>query len=420
MHAPEPGPDCDVAIVGGGLVGASLALALAELPLRVTLVEAALPGSPGQPSFDTRTTALSNGSRRILEGLGVWTEIARSATPITRIHVSERGRFGSATLDAADEGLAALGYVVENRAIGAALWRRLDAAPRVSLVAPATVTGAATHADRVTLDLDGAAGPARVEARLAVAADGANSLVRRESGIGASRREYDQVAVITTVAPERLHGNVAYERFTPEGPIAMLPVANGRVGVVYTLAPEAGAAVLALDDAAFAAHLQQAFGWRLGRLRSPGPRHAYPLALTRAESQSAPRLAVVGNAAQGLHPIAGQGFNLGLRDAATLAEVVALAGADPGAPGVLAEYVDWRAADRRALIAFTDGLVRLFASPLAPLAAARNLGLVLFDLCPPAKSAMSRLALGFARRQPRLARALPLVPAGGPGAAGAP
>ena len=420
MTATAPPLECDIAIVGGGMVGASLAAALAALPLDIVVVEAVAPAAAGQPSFDARTTALSNGSRRILTGLGVWDEVAREATAIRRIHVSERGRFGSAVIDAKEQGLAALGYVLENRVLGGALARRLASAERVRVLSPATVTGATVAPDGVALGIDAAGATRALRARLVVAADGAASLVRREGGVGAAHWDYGQTAIITTIAPERFHEHVAYERFTPEGPIALLPIAAGRVGVVWTLAPALAARALALEPTAFLAELQQAFGWRLGRLTGLGARHAYPLALTRAESQSAERIAIMGNAAQGLHPIAGQGFNLGLRDAATLADVIAeRAAADVGDPAVLARYVEWRSADRRALIAFTDGLVRLFGSPFAPLRLARGLGLVLFDLSPSAKSAMSRLSLGFASRLPRLARELPLLappstPASGP------
>lgn len=405
---------CDIAIVGGGMVGASLALALAPLDLDVVVIESVLPEGEGQKSFDARTTALSNGTRRIFEGLGVWDDIAREATPIRRIHVSDRGRFGSAVVDAEEQGIPAIGFVAENRSIGAALWRRLRIAPRTRLVAPATVTDV-TGTDeglRLRYARDGQEGT--LDARLVVAADGAGSLVRREAGVEAARWDYGQTAVISAVTPERFHAHVAYERFTPTGPLAVLPLADGRVTVVWTLEPADAERVMGLDKPAFLAELQDRFGWRLGRLTDVGTRHAYPLALTRAESAAGVRTAIIGNAAQGLHPIAGQGFNLGLRDAATLADVLADAGpgADPGAAELLERYAAWRATDRRAMIAFTDGLVRLFGSPFGPVRFARTLGLVLFDLSPVAKTALSRLSFGFAGHQPRLARGLPLRPPG--------
>jgi 2-octaprenyl-6-methoxyphenol hydroxylase len=406
--------DCDVCIVGGGLVGASLALALAALPLEVVVIEAVPPEDESQPSFDARTTALSNGTRRIFDGLGIWDEIRRDATPIRRIHVSERGRFGTAVVDAAEQGIDALGYVIENRVIGAALWRRLRAAPRTRLMTPAAVSAMAVEDLCVRLEVAAATEPRSLATRLVVAADGAGSLVRRASGVAALRWDYGQTAVISSVAPQRFHAHVAYERFTPGGPLAVLPAADARCAVIWTLTPAEASRVLELDDAAFLAELQERFGWRLGRLTAPGRRLSFPLALTKAEAQSGPRLAIIGNASQGLHPVSGQGFNLGLRDAAVLAEVVAetiaaaAGSADPGSAALLERYVEWRATDRRAVIAFTDGLVRLFGSPFAPLRAARGLGLMLFDVSPTAKSALSRLSLGFAGRLPRLARGLSL------------
>lgn len=407
--------DCDVAIVGGGMVGASLALALANLPLRVTVVEAVPPEADAQPSFDARTIALSNGTRRIFQGLGTWDEIARGATAIRRIHISDRGRFGSAQLEAAEQDVPALGYVVENRNVGAALWRRLRAAGRTTLLSPATVTDLATEDRLARLTLAGeGAGRATLSARLVVAADGAHSVVRRKANVDAERWDYGQTAVIANVVTERFHDHTAYERFTDTGPIAVLPIADGRCVCIWTHAPDAARETLALDDATFLARLQERFGWRLGRFLKVGQRLSYPLALTRSDALEAPRVAIIGNAAQGLHPIAGQGFNLGLRDAATLAEVIAdglAAAGDPGDPDVLARYAAWRAEDRGALIAFTDGLVRVFGNPLAPIRAARTLGLLAFDVSPFAKAALSKLSLGFAGRLPRLARGLPLVAA---------
>jgi 2-octaprenyl-6-methoxyphenol hydroxylase len=228
-------------------------------------------------------------------------------------------------------------------------------------------------------------------------------------GIGATIRDYRQTAVVTHVATGRFHDHTAFERFTPSGPIAVLPLApisadNSRCAVIWTLAPAAAQVMLQLDDAGFLAALQEKFGFRLGRLTRVGRRVAYPLALTQAEERVEHRCVIIGNAAQGLHPIAGQGFNLGLRDVATLAEVIAEAPTDIGGAAMLERYDEWRRRDRRGIVAFTDGLVRLFASPLASVRALRNLGLLLFDLTPPAKSALSRLSLGMADRLPRLAR----------------
>jgi 2-octaprenyl-6-methoxyphenol hydroxylase len=250
-------------------------------------------------------------------------------------------------------------------------------------------------------------------ARLVVAADGARSLVREQAGIGAVHWDYGQTAITATLVTQRFHDHVAYERFTAEGPIAVLPLSDGRCGLVWTRHPESATRLLGLPDAEFLAELQSAFGFRLGRLVSVGQRQSYELGLWRAERHVGERLAVVGNAAQALHPIAGQGFNLGLRDAASLAEVLAdsiAAGAtDVGAAGPLANYAAWRDQDQRRIVAFTDGLVRLFASPLGALRALRTLGLLAFDALPPAKSAMARLSVGASGRIPRLARGVPLA-----------
>lgn len=409
--------DFDLAIAGGGLVGASLALMTAPLGLRVALIEAVPQGGAQQPSFDERTTALANGSVRVFGSLGAWRAMEREATPIRRIHVSEQGRFGTARIDAAEQGLAALGHVVPNRVIGAGLWDALRRTPGVEVIAPARVVATAPGDGGRTLEVEQDGGAARaLRARLVVAADGAHSLLREAAGIGAEHVPYGQTAIIGTVATQRFHDGVAYERFTPDGPIAMLPLQDGRCGIVWTRRPEDARALLELDDATFLAALQRAFGFRLGHFLRIGTRHAYELALTRAERHAAPRLAVVGNAAQGLHPIAGQGFNLGLRDAACLAEIIAdarVAGTlDAGGDALLARYADWRAEDRRRIVAFTDGLVRLFGSPLGVLRLARSVGLLAFDGLPMAKSALSRLSIGAAGRVPRLARGVPLAGTG--------
>ncbi|HEU0225275.1 MAG TPA: 2-octaprenyl-6-methoxyphenyl hydroxylase [Steroidobacteraceae bacterium] len=405
------GTHCDVAIAGGGMVGLSLAAALAPLPLTVAVIEPVAPEASLQPSFDARTTALSAGSRRVLEGIGVWAGIAAAATPIRRIHVSERGAFGFARLTAGEQGVAALGYTIENRLLGRALRERCAGIPRLRLV-PAAATGLAPVEGGLRLATDQGGD---IVARLVVAADGAQSALRSALGIEATVSDYGQQAVIAHLDTERFHDHTAYERFTPTGPIAMLPIGEGRSAVVWTLAPAAARDVLELDDAAFIARLQQAFGSRLGRFTRVGKRQSYPLALTRSAELTAPRAVILGNAAQGLHPVAGQGFNLGLRDVAALAELLAEdcaargAAADPGAAPLLARYADWRRPDRDAVIRFTDSLVRGFGMPLASLRALRATGLLAFDLLRPVKHEFARRTMGLAGRQPRLVRGLPLV-----------
>lgn len=417
MGTTDPAVDQDLAIVGGGLVGASLALALAPLGLRIAVIEAVPPGTVDQhPSFDERTTALANGTVAVFRTLGVWEAMEREAAPIRRIHVSEQGRFGTARIDAQEQGREALGCVLPNRVIGAALWAGLARLPRVQVIAPAKVLGSDLEGDARVVRLEQDGQPRSLRARLVVAADGVRSLVREQAGIESDRIDYQQTAIISTATTQRFHDHTAYERFTPDGPIAVLPLQDGRVGIVWTRKPEDAERALALSDDDFRAAFERAFGLRLGRILRIGRRYAYPLALSRSAGHVAERLAVVGNAAQGLHPISGQGFNLGLRDAVSLAEELAdarVAGTtDVGAREPLRAYEAWRAEDQRRVVAFTDGLVRLFATPLGVVRSLRSVGLLAFDAFPPAKAAMARLSVGAAGRVPRLARGVPLAGTG--------
>jgi 2-octaprenyl-6-methoxyphenol hydroxylase len=402
----------DVAIVGGGMVGATLGVALAPLNLRVAIIEAVSHNAAAQPSFDERTTALSNGSRRILETLGVWSALSALATPIRKIHVSDQGRFGFARIDAAEQNLSALGYVVANRDLGNALWSRLSGSAGLTVYCPAEVSRVGVNEQSATIAIAQQGAKTTIAAKLIVAADGAQSAVRSAVGVDAQVRDYGQTAVITTVLPQRFHDNVAYERFTPNGPLALLPLDGGRCTLVLTLPKDAAQSAMAWSDEEFLAEVQQRFGFRLGRFLKVGRRVPYPLFLTRAVRTSSERCVIIGNAAQGLHPIAGMGFNLGLRDAASIAELIAeragQSDMDAGSRPLLAEYDAWRAADRGGAIAFTDGLVRMFANPLSSVRRLRNLGLLAFDLLPPAKAALSRLSTGGGGRIPKLARGVAL------------
>lgn len=403
MSAPS---SADVVLIGGGLVGASLAIALSGSGLSVLMIEGVSPESAKQPSFDDRTTALGNGSRKILESLGVWSKIASQAAAIRRIHVSDAGRFGFARLDADEHDLEAFGYVVTNRDLGAALQAQLSQLPDLHLQRPATCTRIETAADGVRVHTDAGA---PVLAKLVIGADGAASMVRAAAGLRAQIEDYQQTAVVAHVEASRRADGTAFERFTATGPFAVLPLAGGHYGFVWTLAPDEAERMLVLPEDEFLLALQQRFGWRVGRLLRVGKRQAYPLKLSRAPQITGARSVLIGNAAQALHPVAGQGFNLGLRDAATLAEILAaepqaLRGDESALASRLAVYADARQRDRDGITRFTDGLVKVFSHSGPGVPALRDFGLLLFDLSPTAKQALSRLSWGFAKEMPRLAR----------------
>lgn len=401
--------DYDLVIAGGGMVGASLAAALAPLDLRIAVVETHQPDAAEQPSFDERSTAVAYGSRVILETIGCWEAISPQATPIDTIHISERGRPGISRIAAREQGVPALGYVVPNRVIGHAVWPLLESASNIELLTPASVEGVEIDAGEAVLSVAIGDGTRRITTGLLIAADGARSRLREALGVDASVSDYRQNAVVTTIATARPHRNTAYERFTDTGPLAVLPLDDDRCSVVWTVARETCDTVLGWDDDAFMAKLQEQFGFRLGEIERVARRAAYPLYLVQAQQQTRPRAVLLGNAAHGLHPVAGQGFNLSLRDVAALAETLAEHGDDPGGAKMLAQYDDWRRADQKKVIAFTDGLVRLFTNPLAPVRGARNAGLIMFELLPGAKRLFARHTMGRAGKLPRLARGVPLV-----------
>ena len=407
--------ECDVLIVGGGLVGSTLAHALSQISLTTVLVEEGDPGRLEEPGFDDRSTALAGGSQRILDGLGLWDGVADEAEPILAIHVSERGRFGASRILASQEGVPALGYTVENRVLTGAVWPKIRAAQAVTCLAPGQLEDFSVEASGVTASINAGGSSRTIRAKLLVAADGARSRVRSALGIGVRRDDYGQKGVILNCETEIPHDGRAFERFTPTGPLAMLPLGRGRMSVVWTLPRDEGDRIGALDDEPFRDALQRAFGYRLGRIRQVGVRSAWPLQRVRADSLIATRAVLVGSAAFNLHPVAGQGFNLALRDIAALAESICDArrddaNADPGGEALLDRYSDWRAADQRRIAEFTHGLMRLFTIEAAPLAVSRGLGLMAFDLLPGAKRWLARHAMGLGGRVSRLARGLRLTP----------
>jgi|TARA_Y100001001_G_scaffold30370_1_gene25327 2-octaprenyl-6-methoxyphenol hydroxylase len=390
-----------ISIVGGGMVGASLALALqqhaARRGWRINLIEAQPPArGQTQPSFDARSTALSHGSYLLFEQLGIWAELAGQAEPIRQIHVSDRGHPGVTRLFAEKERVPALGYVVENAALGKVLLAALDPAV-VRWQAPARVVRAEPARSGWLMQVEAHEQLHEQATDLLIVADGGRSGLLEQLGIHRQVRPYGQTAIIANITSSQGHDGVAYERFTPNGPLALLPMSAGRSALVWTQPDAQVDEVMTLSDAAFLEALQDAFGFRMGALTRVGQRHAYPLSLIEAEEQVRTGLVVLGNAAHSLHPIAGQGFNLSLRDAMALADTLIDAPAH-GAPGdlrLLEGYLDRQRQDQQQTIAFSDGLTRLFSNRRPVLAAGRNLGLLGMDIVAPLKSVFARQAMGL-------------------------
>ncbi|MCG5501029.1 2-octaprenyl-6-methoxyphenyl hydroxylase [Ectothiorhodospira lacustris] len=392
--------DFDILIAGGGMVGATLGLGLADSGYRVGIIEAQPPGVPGQPSYDERATALSWSSRCILERLGLWAELAPHAAPIGHIHVSQMGYFGSVRLDHREEGVEALGYVIVNRVLGQVLQTALAAAP-VTLMTPARVTGYTSHDDHlaVQVSLDQVATPIRT--RLLVGADGTRSVVRNLAGIDIHESDYGQAGIIANLSTELDHQGKAFERFTDEGPVALLPLSpaedgSPRCALVWVRPAHRLDETLAWDDGHFLQVLQDRFGHRLGRLRRVGARVAYPLTRVRAVRDTDARLVLVGNASHTIHPVAGQGFNLALRDVDTLADLLCRAGreaSDPGDAGLLQCYADRRRPDLDRVTGVTDALARLFTTP--GLGHLRGAALAALNLCGPLRHGVARAGMGL-------------------------
>lgn len=402
--------NCDIAIVGGGLAGASLAVALAPLGYDIKVIEAVAYRATEQPSYDDRTLAISHSSCRILSGIGLWDKLETDATAIRRVYITELARPVQVVLDAAEMGLTEFGHVVEARRFGTAVTRQLEQTDNIEVLSPASVRDIEIGGQRTTLRLDSDAGIDGLEARLVVAADGANSFIRNHLQIPTESRDYGQVAVICNITPEKAHEGRAFECLTDTGPFAVLPHTGSRCGLVWSVASDKAAALLDLDDATFISRAEERFGrTELGVFKKAGKRTAYPLKLVRAREDIRERLVILGNAAHAIHPIGAQGFNLALRDVAVLAEVLADDDqGDPGESGLLNTYSHWRQQDQRGTIATSDGMTRLFSHP-SPLAAGlRTMGLVAHAMLPSLRRKSAIKAMGYRGRVPRLALGEPL------------
>ena len=411
MARPADSNDYDIVIAGGGMIGSSLAAALAPLGLRVAIVEPVSRSAASQPSFDDRATALSRSSQRMYEAMGLWDDIVQAATPIHHIHISDKGRFGFSHIDAAEQGVEALGYVIINRVLGDVLRRTVGKVESLEQLCPARIVAAEPRAEDVTVHIEAGDRSQALGCRLLVAADGARSPTRERVGITVRYVDYGQCAIVGNLLTEMPLENRAFERFTEHGPLALLPLDAERAGFVWTVAAADAERVLGLDDDEFCAALQAAFGYRLGQFSRVGKRTSYPLTLSKALRLTTTRTVLAGNAAHGLHPVAAQGFNLGLRDVAALCDCIADAaneGADIGAAALLERYSDWRRGDQKKLVGLTDGLVRLFGDPSGPVRVLRDIGMIGFDLVPGVRSLFAKHTMGLAGRLPRLSRGVPL------------
>jgi len=420
---------CDVAIVGGGMVGMTTAIALGAHGVRTALIEAEAPAAQEQAGYDGRSSAIAYGSQRLLNALGVWEGMAHAAQPITDIRVSDGAWH---IRDAApffvhydyrmlppgslpDSGMAQppFGWIVENRATRISLLARIKTCPGLLHLAPAELADATFGDTLARLFLkDGR----HVEARLVIAADGRNSLLRRLGGIKHTTFGYRQTGIVCTVTHEKPHRGVAHEHFLPTGPFAMLPMTSDRdaagnerhrSSIVWTEDPRIVPLLLSIDDAAFGREIERRFGLSLGHVRPLGKRFAYPLGLLLADAYARPRLALAGDAAHAIHPIAGQGFNLGIRDVGALAEAIVSAhrlGLDPGALSTLEDYARRRRFDNLLLAGVTDVLTRLFSNDFGPLRLARDLGFYFFNRTPPLKRLAMRHAMGVVGSLPKLMR----------------
>nr|CAA6830169.1 MAG: 2-octaprenyl-6-methoxyphenol hydroxylase (EC [uncultured Thiotrichaceae bacterium] len=407
----------DVLIVGGGMVGASMAVALRPLGLKVGLVEAfAFAKSRSQQGYDDRSVALSHGSSLIFKGMGLWETLRPQVEAIQNIHVSDRGYFGATRLSAEQQGVPALGYVVESRVLGGALYDAL-ADSDIEVIAPAKVMELDQSAEvaegvaKLTVDRDGEFSV--ISGRLLIVADGSASGLRDQLGIGVNERDYEQSAVIANVTTSQPHNNVAFERFTASGPLALLPMTEGRYSLVWTHRSDEVASTMALDDAGFLAKLQQAFGYRQGDFIKVGERTAYPLKLIKSTQEVSGRAVIIGNTSHTLHPVAGQGLNLALRDIAVLTDLVAEAvqnQSDLGDAALLKRYEAERKPDYDSVVNYTDGLVWVFSKDFAPLGHARAGGLLAVDRIAPLRGLLAKQSMGLRFRQSRLSRGLALKP----------
>ncbi len=390
--------DYDLLIVGGGLAGNCLALALKNSGLKIAIIEAQEREILQTAALGDRALALAAGTVDALKALNLWQGVEHAATPIEYIHISDKGHFGKTRLSAQKENVDALGYVITARDLETHIADQVATAENVTIYCPTRVMGLIADENAVFVSLKHNDEALNLTAKLVVGADGGNSSVRQLLNISQHISDYEQTALVTTItAASKPHKNVAYERFTSSGPLALLPMRTHDLAVVWTRTTEEAEALMLGSEADFIEQLQQCFGWRLGELKSSAPRRAFPLSLIHADAMISERAVIIGNAAHQLHPVAGQGFNLGLRDVVVLAEMLRVQNetSDIGASNFLKCYAQMRQTDQSRTIQFTNTVVRIFSNEWLAVAAVRNVGLALLDVLPFAKTVLARHAMGY-------------------------
>ncbi len=404
--------EVEALIVGGGLVGLTLGITLASVGLPVVIIDRVNPQTTTTPEFDGRATAIANGSARVLKGIGLWEAINSYVCPINDIRVSDGDSMLFLHYDHREIGNEPLGYVIENRDLRLALLERLYSLDNLTMLAPTDVSSITRNSSGVsTLTSDGIT----IRSRVLLACDGRNSVLREEAGIGVTRWSYKQTSIVCSVFHDLPHNNIAHERFLPGGPFAILPMKDltnrYRSAVVWTDSNKLMPGIISLDDESFVSELMIRFGDILGSLELAGPRWSHPLGLSHAKKYVDCRFALVGDAAHAIHPIAGQGLNMGIRDIAALAEVLIDArrlGLDIGSPNILDEYERWRIFDNLLLAFVTDAMNRLFSNKIPPIRAIRDVGLGAVNKIAPLRRDFMRHATGTMGDLPRLVRGKPL------------
>lgn len=397
----------DICIVGGGMVGGTLANVLSRLGYSICMIESQTFAPDSTPELiDERSVVLSYSSKVLLELMGLWDGIESKLAPIRHIHVSERGRFGTTRLHARDENVDALGYVVRNSCFMKNLYAKLhERDGDLQLHTNATLESIKQEADHVEYAVRGQNGESwNGQAKLLIAADGTLSSVRNMISIGTTSNDYNQAAVIANVRCENNHNNTAYERFTEQGPLALLPLDERLMAMVYTIDLGQMSDTCSWSDEKMLKALQQRFGFRLGRFETIGKRLAYPLCLIQSTQQSLGRVILLGNAARTLHPVSGQGFNLALRDSALLLESLSLNGrlSDPGQVDSLKQFCQQRQMDQKSVVGFTDTLVKVFRGKAPAFSHLRAAGLSGLDSLPPLKHFLAQQSMGMTTRLPNL------------------